>query len=251
MSLYIDGQEILRLRFDNDLITHLNFDGTLIARPPTITTQPSSGTIKDSESYTLSVVADGLGSTMSYQWYKSDGTAIDGAIASSYTFTPSTTGSFSFYCMVDGFGEATKTETATVTVETSGTVHTLTIGKLEKALWTQFGFFALDVDQTEQVGELLPRLAHTGDDCAALGVTVDYTGASYGAITFNGELKPGSVTVTIQDYGSISGTLIVDDELVGVDDYGVSFSESETISLLAFLSSNEGASKEIEIKYTP
>ena len=40
-------------------------------------TQPTSTEINESESFALSVVADG-GEPLSYQWYK-DGVAIDGA----------------------------------------------------------------------------------------------------------------------------------------------------------------------------
>ncbi|ALR91324.1 hypothetical protein [Vibrio alginolyticus] len=119
MALFLEGEEILTLRFEGELIETLRFEGEVVARKPTITTQPIGGTITDAESKTLSVVADGLGSTMSYQWYKSDGSAISGATGTSYTFNPASTGSFGFYCRVTGFGGYTQTDTATVIVESA------------------------------------------------------------------------------------------------------------------------------------
>ncbi|PMS91965.1 hypothetical protein [Vibrio parahaemolyticus] len=119
MAFYIDGQEILTLNIDGVKIETLNIDGVTVARKPTITTQPVGGTITDAESKTISVVADGLDSTMTYQWYKSDGTVISGATGTSYTFTPPETGSFGFYCRVTGFGGYTQTNTVTVVVESA------------------------------------------------------------------------------------------------------------------------------------
>lgn len=126
MALRIDGQEILTLKIDGTKVETLKIDGIVVARKPTITTQPKSGTITDAQTYTLSVVADGLGSTMGYQWRKADGTAVSGATGTSYTFTPSSTGTFQFYCDVSGFGGATKTNTATITVEASSVAPTIT-----------------------------------------------------------------------------------------------------------------------------
>ncbi|EPS5918244.1 hypothetical protein ACVGAB_000834 [Vibrio parahaemolyticus] len=126
MALYIDTQEILRLYLDDTRIETVTIDGVTVARKPTIVTQPVGGTITDIQTYTLSVVADGLDSTMYYQWYKSDGTAISGATASSYIFDPSSTGSFSFYCKVNGFGGETQTTTVTVVVEPSIVAPTIT-----------------------------------------------------------------------------------------------------------------------------
>lgn len=124
MALFIDGQEILTLNLDGNLIETLTIDGVTVARKPTITTQPVGGTITDEETIALSVVADGLDSTMTYQWYKSDGTAISGATGTSYTFTPSVTGSFEFYCRVTGFGGYTDSNTVIVTVNASVSILT-------------------------------------------------------------------------------------------------------------------------------
>ncbi|MCG9699652.1 hypothetical protein L1D19_05835 [Vibrio natriegens] len=119
MALFFEGEEILTLRLEGELIETLRVEGEVVARKPIITTQPVGSEIGDDESITLSVVADGLGSTLTYQWYKSDGTAISGATGTSYTFEPTTTGSFGFYCRVTGFGGYTQTDTANVVVETS------------------------------------------------------------------------------------------------------------------------------------
>lgn len=111
--------EILRLELEGTNIETIELEGLVVARKPIITDQPVGGMINDEQTIMLSVVADGLGSTMTYQWYKSDGTAISGATGDSYEFTPLTTGSYSFYCRVDGFGGYTQTNTAVVNVESA------------------------------------------------------------------------------------------------------------------------------------
>ncbi|MCD1413741.1 hypothetical protein IOC51_06785 [Vibrio parahaemolyticus] len=126
MALYVNGTEILKLTLDGTEITEMYIDGEKVARKPMITTQPVSGAINDTQTYTLSVVADGLGSTLSYQWYFSDGSIVSGATGSSYTFDPASTGSYQFYCDVSGFGGVIKTNTVTVTVEASIVAPTIT-----------------------------------------------------------------------------------------------------------------------------
>ncbi|EHR6925498.1 immunoglobulin domain-containing protein [Vibrio parahaemolyticus] len=118
MALYIDGTEILKLIIDGTEINEMYIDGTKVARKPMINTQPVGGTITDAETLTLSVVADGLGSTMSYQWYNGS-EPISGATGTSYVFTPSSTGNHTFFCRVTGFGGYTDTDTVTVVVEQS------------------------------------------------------------------------------------------------------------------------------------
>lgn len=125
MALYIDNQEILNLNLDGKRIETVTIDGVTVARKPTITTQPVGGTITDSQNLTLSVVADGLGSTLSYQWYNGS-TPISGATGSSYVFTPSSTGNHTFFCRVFGFGGYTDTSTVTIVVESSIVAPTIT-----------------------------------------------------------------------------------------------------------------------------
>ncbi len=125
MAIYFNGAEIGTLNLDGVNIDEVYLDGQKVARKPMITTQPVGGTITDSQNLTLSVVADGLGSTLSYQWYNGS-TSISGATGSSYVFTPSSTGNHTFFCRVFGFGGYTDTSTVTVTVEPSIVAPTIT-----------------------------------------------------------------------------------------------------------------------------
>ncbi|ELZ7198875.1 hypothetical protein U0N67_002702 [Vibrio parahaemolyticus] len=118
MAIYLNGTEILTLNLDGASIDEVYIDGQKVARKPMITTQPVGGTITDIQTYTLSVVADGLGSTLFYQWYNGS-TPISGATGTSYVFDPTSTGSHTFFCRVTGFGGYTQTDTATVIVESA------------------------------------------------------------------------------------------------------------------------------------
>ncbi|MBE3823800.1 hypothetical protein HJ179_11005 [Vibrio parahaemolyticus] len=118
MAIYFNGVEIGTLKLNDVNIDEVYLDGEKVARKPMITTQPVGGTITDIQTYTLSVVADGLGSTLSYQWYNGSD-PISGATGSSYVFTPSSTGNHTFFCRVFGFGGYTDTSTVTVVVNES------------------------------------------------------------------------------------------------------------------------------------
>ncbi|CAH1521248.1 Whole genome shotgun sequence [Vibrio owensii] len=118
MAIYFNGAEIGALNFADVSIEEVYLDGQKVARKPMITTQPQSDTITDAETITLTVVADGLGSTLSYQWYNGT-TAISGATGTSYLFTPSSVGSHKFFCRVYGFGGYTDTNEVTITVESA------------------------------------------------------------------------------------------------------------------------------------
>ncbi len=200
MALYIDGQEILTLNLDGELIETLTIDGVTVGRKPIITTQPVGGTITDIESKTLSVVADGLGSTLTYQWYKSDGTSISGATGTSYTFEPTTTGSFGFYCRVTGFGGYTQTEIATVTVNDSWVAtYNMTIGVGNSGLDSEFYGYsnpAVSGGTGDVVGSLSPVELGDGN----IGLLAAYISSSY--IYYETPLlliKGGSMnTVTIE-----------------------------------------------------
>ncbi|MFW9757393.1 hypothetical protein [Vibrio parahaemolyticus] len=168
MAIYFNGQEILTLNLDGTKCEAVTLDGVTVARKPVITTQPVGGTITDAESKTLSVAADGLGSTMSYQWYKSDGTAISGATGTSYTFDPTSTGSFGFYCRVTGFGGYKDTSTVTVVVEVSWT-HTITKGYISGTGIEAWGFADESaVHETYSVGDLSPRSVADGVTCGEI-----------------------------------------------------------------------------------
>ncbi|MGD1335025.1 hypothetical protein ACP6H1_21660 [Vibrio harveyi] len=156
MALYFKGEEVKRFYFEGKLKKRFFFEGKLRARPAEITKQPTSGTITDIQTYELSVAADGLGSTLGYQWYKSDGTEISGATRPSYTFNPSSIGSFSFYCMVDGFGEPTKTNIATVNVEASIVAPRITKDPVGGTIMEDQDYTAsIDVDWGGEVGTVV------------------------------------------------------------------------------------------------
>ncbi len=246
MALFFEGDEILTLKLEGELIETLSIDGVVVARKPIITTQPVDSTITDEEGVTLSVVADGLESTMSYQWYKSDDTVIDGAVGDSYTFNPSETGSFGFYCRVSGFGGYTQTDTAIVTVEASGSTHTLTVGKEDTILYDIWGF----ATGSSSVGSLSPLLTDTGDECNYLGVTEYAEGTKFAGISFVGTLKTGQVTVTIDGFGSVAGETATNTDLFGTG-YGCVFDDATATNLLAFLILNEGNSLNVKIKFDP
>ena len=83
---------------------------------PTITTQPASQTINSTQSVTLSVVA--TSDQLHYQWYVSTGGAyspINGATASTLTYSPSATSYFYVYVSNDCGSLNSNTATVTVT----------------------------------------------------------------------------------------------------------------------------------------
>ncbi len=261
MAIYINGSEVLTLSIDDQNIETVNLDGVTLARKPTITTQPVGGTITDEESTTLSVAADGLESTMSYQWYLSDGTAITGATGTSYTFAPSGEGSYGFYCRVSGFGGYTQTDTASIVVEASGSHHVLTVGYLESSLlgtvyaWS-WGF---SNDSESPYGEILPRLSDTGDELAGLS-TIEYiddpsmgelAGLKLGGIAFGGAVKAGSVTLDIDGLSSINGQLVDVSDYFAPNQYGFIFSESDRAAVQSLFESSVGSNINVKIKYTP
>lgn len=86
---------------------------------PSITTQPASQTVTAGQTATFSVVATGT-SPLSYQW-KKDGTAISGAVSSSFT-TPTTTSSDNgaqFTVVVSNAGGSATSNPATLTVNST------------------------------------------------------------------------------------------------------------------------------------
>ena len=77
---------------------------------------PADATVSGKTAVTLKVVIATAGNPTSYtyQWYKGS-TAISGATASSYTYTPSAVGSETFYCKVTNAAGTVYSRTATVT----------------------------------------------------------------------------------------------------------------------------------------
>jgi outer membrane protein assembly factor BamB/subtilisin family serine protease len=86
--------------------------------PPTITTQPASQTVSPGASVTFSVVATGS-SPLSYQW-SLNGTAIAGAVSSSYTIAPASAANNGSYTVTVTSGALSVTSAAaTLTVGAS------------------------------------------------------------------------------------------------------------------------------------
>ncbi|CAH6841838.1 hypothetical protein BCV44_13435 [Vibrio cyclitrophicus] len=120
MAINLEGTALRVLTLEATNFETVTLDGVVFARKPTITTQPVGGTINDNQSHAMSVVADGLGTALTYQWFM-DGGAISGATGASHTFTPAgDTTNRTFFCQVAGFGGGnTQTSTVTVTVNPS------------------------------------------------------------------------------------------------------------------------------------
>lgn len=87
--------------------------------PPAISGQPTSTTVNQGSSFSLSVTATGY--SLTYQWYKDD-TAIAGASQSVYTKTgASTADSGSYHVVVTNSYGTVKSNAATVTINTVST----------------------------------------------------------------------------------------------------------------------------------
>jgi hypothetical protein len=86
---------------------------------PSVTISPSSVSIYigDSQTFTAAVSGGTLSwSSYVYQWYL-NGSAVSGATSASWTFTPSSTGSYAVYVtIIDNFGRRATSNTALVTV---------------------------------------------------------------------------------------------------------------------------------------
>ncbi len=82
---------------------------------PAISVQPSSATVCENQSYTLSVTASGA-APLTYQWYKG-GSAINNATNNTYTISSVTSADeASYYCVVSNTCNSTTSSTATITV---------------------------------------------------------------------------------------------------------------------------------------
>lgn len=208
MALFLNDSEILKLTLDGANIESLALDGQVVARKPRITTHPNGGTINEEQAKELTVVADSLGSTLSYQWYQND-VAVSGATSSIYTFTPSATGTFSFYCLVSGFGGNSESNTISIVVEAAMTTHQWTIGSHLGTFVNLYGF----ADDTPSGGTLLgqfqPREVYGGPDCVALFVN-EISDSNYICLFDLDGNHHGAVTLDIAGYGEIKGTLAYD-----------------------------------------
>jgi hypothetical protein len=85
-------------------------------QPFSVTIGPTSATIKVGESVAFSSTVSGGVPDYSYQWYR-NGTAVSGAIYSTWTFTPTTSGTYNIYLNVtDSTSKTAKSNVASVTV---------------------------------------------------------------------------------------------------------------------------------------
>ena len=110
---------------------------TTAAVAPTITTQPQSQTVTAGSTATFSVVATGT-APLGYQWFK-NGTAISGAVGSSYTTpaTVSTDNGSTFVVKVSNVAGSQTSNAATLTV--SGASATVTLSPRRAAVTTGVG----------------------------------------------------------------------------------------------------------------
>lgn len=117
----------------------INYEEASVSNtPPSIVTQPAS-TLDAYVGFeaTLSVAASGYPAP-TYQWYsctnteKANSAAIDGATNSSYTFTPSATGTYYYYCVAkNNYGNEDHTATSNVSTVTVGRKYSVEYSKGE------------------------------------------------------------------------------------------------------------------------
>jgi uncharacterized protein YjdB len=82
-----------------------------------VSISPASATLDVGQPQAFTATVSGGTLSYSYQWYL-NGAAVSGATGASWTFTPSSTGSYTIYVKVtDGAGQQAKSNTATVTVK--------------------------------------------------------------------------------------------------------------------------------------
>ena len=91
-----------------------------VCKPPAISSNPTSRSINSGESTTLSATM--TGTSLTYQWYLSNGTAISGATQSYVTVSPTVT--TSYYMKATNTCGTKQTATATVTICAPPTIST-------------------------------------------------------------------------------------------------------------------------------
>ena len=252
MALKLNGDEILNLFVDDSPMETVILNGVTIARKPVITAQPAGGRISDVESITLSVSADGFGSTLSYQWYTSDDLAISGATSSNYLFSSTEMGIHGFYCRVTGFGGYTQSDIVNVTVEADLTRHVLSVGyKKEEQLGITLAETCGFLGET---GDFQPRLTHTGGVCFGLCSVLlfggeEQSGEPYNAVFYVTSLNLGVVTINVEGFGDLVGNLeLIEEE--GSEPYsGCSWDNTTSESFYNFLLSRVNQDINVTIKY--
>lgn len=88
---------------------------------PIITTQPVGGSVKDNQTFTASIVADGNGGTLSYVWFINNVAQV-GSNSASYTFAARPAGTYTIRCEVTNERGTTVSNNATLTVTVSSSM---------------------------------------------------------------------------------------------------------------------------------
>ncbi|HML03716.1 MAG TPA: PKD domain-containing protein [Candidatus Bathyarchaeia archaeon] len=167
---------------------------------PSVSISPISASLVVGQSQTFNSTVSGGTSPYSYQWY-SNGVAVSGATGASWTFTPSSTGSYTVFLNVtDGLGSHATSSTATVTV---GYVLTLSANTTVPNL-----AFKIVNSQGQTVGTygsgsvvllpgnytitVSPTIYKTGT--GKLGATISFVGWSNGSSIFSTD---ATITITL------------------------------------------------------
>jgi hypothetical protein len=112
-SVYVDMTDNVGVKAKSNIAT-ITVNAAL-----SVTISPTSVTLDVGQSQTFTSTVSGGASPYSYQWYL-DGSAVSGATSSSWTFPPSSSGSYSVYVNVtDGVGFRAKSNVASITVKTA------------------------------------------------------------------------------------------------------------------------------------
>ena len=155
---------------------------SLVASPPVISTQPTSGAVCSGQSRTFSVVASGNQGPLSYQWYLG-GVAISGATSSSYVASAAGT----YYVIVsNSCSSTTQSSNATLTVNP---LPTITVSSPEIC-----NGFSTQVTAGGGISYLWSTGATTSTISVSPSVTTNYTVTGTDA---NGCQSQATSTVTV------------------------------------------------------
>jgi Ig-like domain-containing protein len=168
---------------------------TLSIAAPSITTQPTSRSVTTGQTATFTVVATGA-APLSYQWQK-NGTAISGAMSSSYTTPPTTTSDnrAQFTVVVSNSAGSVASNSATLTVNNilaptvtfSANPATLAQGQSSTLSWSTTNATSVSIDNG------IGAVAIGGSFTVSPTATTTYTLTATGP----GETTTAAVTVTV------------------------------------------------------
>ena len=188
---------------------------------PSITVQPSSVSVTEGESATLTVTASG--SSLSYQWSK-DGTAISGATSATYTISAATTSDAGSYTVaVTNSGGSVTSNAATLTVNT-GTSSTCADSTYSENVRCAVEAFAATLSSTQLASFQYTSASYTS---AEIGVyktrwsnfpvgMVQRAGISYGSLSTAQKaafVAVARAALTDQGYDDFVAVIAADDYL--------------------------------------